>query len=535
MSHTLPALQHALTRLSATTPRLIPSPPTQPRRASVAIILRVRPHPQDEPYLGQQYDAEGVPLPGSDVDRVMSQSGLGQQQQLASSSSSSSATSALTPTTTPTQQTLSSFFSLPWVARGTPELLYIKRATRSSDKWSAHVAFPGGRQDETDEDSLYTAMRETWEEVGLDLADRDFLQVGMLDEREITSSLGKRLLMVLSPFGESKRLRAADSDHKDDDGLTPIFNLLKPPCRLVFLQTTPFPHTPDLQPTEVASAHWIEIANLYNPTPKWGTVSIDIATRLAPRSNVIRAILKGLLGKMEFRCIRLKNEPWAVADYSSEAASSPGGSEEGRRKDQAANILQGEARPDLQLWGLTLGMTIDLLAHMSTYRTDSTPTTNPCFGTSVKSSATATNGPLTSASPSPATSITSMLSNPSLLATTIRDRLHLNPPKLTQQRAPSLTSVYPRFSNPDVNFWIYIFSPRYRRIIRSWSASLETPSERLYNWSGLALGAFYTAVRRALIVAVVMRAIGAMGLVGGGVWWVWKGRRREVVSVTKRG
>jgi 8-oxo-dGTP pyrophosphatase MutT (NUDIX family) len=46
-------------------------------------------------------------------------------------------------------------------------------------------------------------MRETWEEVGLDLADRDFLKIGQLDDREITSSLGKRLLMVLSPFGES--------------------------------------------------------------------------------------------------------------------------------------------------------------------------------------------------------------------------------------------------------------------------------------------------------------------------------------------
>jgi 8-oxo-dGTP pyrophosphatase MutT (NUDIX family) len=46
-------------------------------------------------------------------------------------------------------------------------------------------------------------LRETWEEVGLDLADKDFVQVGRLDEREITTSLGKRLLMILSPFGKS--------------------------------------------------------------------------------------------------------------------------------------------------------------------------------------------------------------------------------------------------------------------------------------------------------------------------------------------
>jgi 8-oxo-dGTP pyrophosphatase MutT (NUDIX family) len=49
---------------------------------------------------------------------------------------------------------------------------------------------------------LYTAYRETWEEIGVDLAEKEFVQVGRLDEREITTSLGKRLLMILSPFGE---------------------------------------------------------------------------------------------------------------------------------------------------------------------------------------------------------------------------------------------------------------------------------------------------------------------------------------------
>lgn len=44
-------------------------------------------------------------------------------------------------------------------------------------------------------------MRQTWEEVGIDLAETDYICVGQLDDREITTSLGKRLLMVLSPFG----------------------------------------------------------------------------------------------------------------------------------------------------------------------------------------------------------------------------------------------------------------------------------------------------------------------------------------------
>jgi len=93
-----------------------------------------------------------------------------------------------------------------------PELLFIRRSPSSSPstgsssshgRWSSHIAFPGGRHEPNDESALYTALRETWEEIGIDLAEREFVQVGRLDEREITTSLGKRLLMILSPFGES--------------------------------------------------------------------------------------------------------------------------------------------------------------------------------------------------------------------------------------------------------------------------------------------------------------------------------------------
>ena len=84
----------------------------------------------------------------------------------------------------------------------TPQLLFIRRTTRPTDRYSSHIAFPGGRSEPSDKSSHYTALRETWEEIGVDLAEREFGWVGRLDDREITTSLGKRLLMVLSPFGE---------------------------------------------------------------------------------------------------------------------------------------------------------------------------------------------------------------------------------------------------------------------------------------------------------------------------------------------
>ena len=50
-----------------------------------------------------------------------------------------------------------------------PELLLIKRAEDPRDHWSGHIALPGGRWDEGDGSLSMTALRETREEVGIDL------------------------------------------------------------------------------------------------------------------------------------------------------------------------------------------------------------------------------------------------------------------------------------------------------------------------------------------------------------------------------
>lgn len=51
-----------------------------------------------------------------------------------------------------------------------PEVLLIRRAERPSDPWSGHLAFPGGREEPADADLIQTAVRETREEVALDLS-----------------------------------------------------------------------------------------------------------------------------------------------------------------------------------------------------------------------------------------------------------------------------------------------------------------------------------------------------------------------------
>jgi 8-oxo-dGTP pyrophosphatase MutT (NUDIX family) len=61
------------------------------------------------------------------------------------------------------------------------EVLFIKRAARADDPWSGQIAFPGGRHDATDASLEETAVRETREEVGLDLRHHGAI-IGALDE-----------------------------------------------------------------------------------------------------------------------------------------------------------------------------------------------------------------------------------------------------------------------------------------------------------------------------------------------------------------
>jgi ADP-ribose pyrophosphatase YjhB (NUDIX family) len=61
---------------------------------------------------------------------------------------------------------------------GELDMLFIRRAVRVGDPWSGQIGLPGGRRAAVDRDLWTTAVRETHEEVGVDLHGAEWL--GML-------------------------------------------------------------------------------------------------------------------------------------------------------------------------------------------------------------------------------------------------------------------------------------------------------------------------------------------------------------------
>ena len=129
----------------------VPTPPLCKKRASVALVLRIRP---TFPYKDERT---------SFLDIIYSQSFKSRSE---------------------------SFFDQEWVQKGDLEVLFIKRAARSGDRWTGHIALPGGKREPSDPDDRTTAIRETEEEVGLDLNAEHCVFVGNLPERVITTNWG---------------------------------------------------------------------------------------------------------------------------------------------------------------------------------------------------------------------------------------------------------------------------------------------------------------------------------------------------------
>ena len=148
-------------------------------------------------------------------------------------------------------------------------ILLIRRSERPGDPWSGHLALPGGRQDPVDEDLLNTAVRETREEVGIQLEPAD-------------------LVTSLEPVVPR----------------TPVL----PPISIL-----PFVFLLSERPqvtlnSEVASTAWIELDHLLLPTTR-SRVSLEVAgaRRLVDAYQVEHGVVWGLTERILTSFLRTLN------------------------------------------------------------------------------------------------------------------------------------------------------------------------------------------------------------------------------------
>jgi len=140
-------------------------------------------------------------------------------------------------------------------------------------------------------------------------------------------------------------------------------------CPYIYLLTSPTYPTQRLQPTEVASTHWVSLRALQSPALRTYEYA-DVSARLAKSElGIKRWFLQSMLSRMIFAAIQL------VPSNSTYCATIPGFVPDGPPPGSGVlGTLQEwitgpetgyeKGRAPLRLWGLTLGVVSDLLEHL---------------------------------------------------------------------------------------------------------------------------------------------------------------------------
>jgi len=178
-------------------------------------------------------------------------------------------------------------------------------------------------------------------------------RIGQLDDREITTSLGKRLLMILSPFGASLRpslpapTSLSQSLSRTQSSSTRRRTRRSPSCksprsrRRTGSRSTSFtPRRPSTARSRSTSRHAsrrgtrLRAGSCTCSSARWTSSASRCPP--VPSSSLSRSAQSTKRDSLAHRCILLPNDPVAVGQ-------------------QLPPLPPGGKAPELKLWGLTLG------------------------------------------------------------------------------------------------------------------------------------------------------------------------------------
>ena len=109
------------------------------------------------------------------------------------------------------------------------EILLIRRAERADDPWSGQIALPGGRYGVGDRDLEATAVRETREETGVDLAGAE--RLGVLDDLHPRTPTLPPVVVRPFVFALARRAALVPSDEVQRAFWLPLARLSEPHVR----------------------------------------------------------------------------------------------------------------------------------------------------------------------------------------------------------------------------------------------------------------------------------------------------------------
>jgi hypothetical protein len=139
-------------------------------------------------------------------------------------------------------------------------------------------------------------------------------------------------------------------------------------CPYIYLLTAPSYPAQCLQPTEVASSHWVPLSALLSPALRTHEYA-DVSARLAKSElGIKRWFLQAMLSKMMFAAIHLvpSNSTHCATIPDFILADAPATGAVARLQEMLKGLEGGprDKKPPLLLWGLTLGVVSDFLEHL---------------------------------------------------------------------------------------------------------------------------------------------------------------------------